>query len=219
MNWFKTHFELKFDFLSIILLAVACICFDLALFKYIEPEWARPLGILEYIQAAIIIIGAIAAFQFSRDPELPADWRRFWRWSIWCWILVLGRLFNWGRAFFDPSTPRYWFRVVCVVLIVLAVLRFFQTGAFRKAWELLSKVRLPFWVLFIGFSMWMVSEAAERGRFGFDMGPEMSEVLEEMMQIPVFLALVFMTIRIHWKLKEYLGVGADIFQSDEKTAT
>jgi hypothetical protein len=205
MNWLKTHFSFEIDFLTIILLAVACGMFDLAIFEYIKEKWLQPLGLLNLANGFILIVGAITSWQLSRDSEFTPEWRSFWRWTIFCWLLVLGRAFMWGRLILGPEMPRSYSMIVAIVLVLLVVIFLLADKVYLRAWQMLIQMRLPAWIIFIGISMFFLVKSA--GREGMSFQGQMAVDVAAALKTPVFLALVFMTIRLAWEAKRYLGVA------------
>lgn len=205
MNWLRTHFSFKLDFLTVILLAVTCGMFDLAIFEYIKEEWLQPLGLLNLSNGFILIVGAITSWQLSRDSEFPPEWRSFWRWTIFCWLLVLGRTFLWGRLILGPEMPRSYSMAVAIVLALLAVIFLLVNKVYLRAWEVLTQMRLPAWIVFICISMFFVVKSA--GQEGMSFQGQMAIDVAAALKIPVFLGLVFLTIRLAWESKRYLGVA------------
>jgi len=190
MRWFDRHFTFAWDRFTALQCVFTCCC--VIAIPFGRPEWARDLGFLELIQMGIIVAGGIQAGLAGLDMSQSPVWRRFWNWSIWCWVLVLGRTVNWGRAFFDPSCPRIWFRLVCVVLVAGATVHFFAGGVYKTALHLVARAPWPFWIILIGVAAYVVVDAAEHSRYGLVLARTMRDIVEECLEMPVFAALFLM---------------------------
>lgn len=190
MHWLGRHFTFAWDRFTIVQCLFTCFCVFLIPFS--RPEWARELGLLELVQAGIIIAGGVQAGLAGMDKTQPQAWRRFWNWSIWCWVLVLGRTVNWGRVFFSPSYPRVWFRMVCIALVAGTVVHFFWGGIYRMAWRLVSQAPWPFWIILFGVAAFFVVDTAEHARYGIMLAKALRDLIEECMEMAVFAALLLM---------------------------
>ncbi|MDR3211238.1 MAG: hypothetical protein LBU79_04900 [Planctomycetota bacterium] len=159
------------------------------------PTWVGTtgLGVLDYIQIALMGVGFVSALLAYVFPFHSKEWQSFWGWSLWCWVIVFGRTVNWGRILVDNDLPHFWFNCIAIILLLLAAVGFFRRGCWRQSWELLIRSRFPFWILVIGLLLFAGSEIVEHQRLGVVVPADLADVYEEAMEIPVFLSVLFVT--------------------------
>lgn len=203
MKWLISRLDFSFNKYAVILVVVSVLSTVIGLYC-IPPLWATDLNVLDWVQMGIAAGGAVLAWHVSHDPAFPPVWQRFWRWSIWCWVLMIGRTVNWGRLFFDRSVPRWYFHVVLAILLVAMVVHYIHARAWGPTLAFLKDLRYPFWPIVIGILMFLASELVERDRLGLDLDWGTSNLLEELFELPVFLALVLTTAWMVDEVKRYL---------------
>lgn len=183
MNFIKSNFDFKFYGASWIALLVFILIFPMLAF--LPQEYGYENGLLENIQMCVLFISIYLCFTAKFN-------KRFFKFCIFVLTILIIREVNCGRTLFFPIPGKYhqyyswrdlpypWLGKIAHSLYALWIaivgFIFFKNKIFIDLFELIKKIKLPFWNLFFAIiSMFMgaIAEKATNNNFIFEEGFEL----------------------------------------------
>ena len=182
-TFLTAHFDFKFYGVVWITLAVGLSIIPALI--YIPQEWGFENGVIENIQMAVLFFMVyICATSKVNKP--------FFHFLILVLSILIIREVNCGRTLFFPIPGEYhqyyswkalpwpWLGKIVHLLyglwIAFVSLVFLKKKYYLDVWEMIKKIKLPFWnILFAGFAMFMgaIAEKATNNNFVFEEGFEL----------------------------------------------
>ncbi len=182
-NFLIEHLDFKFYGVTWIALAVGLSIIPALI--YIPQEWGFENGVIENIQMTVLFFMVyVCATSKINKP--------FFHFLILVLSILIIREVNCGRTLFFPIPGEYhkyyswkalpwpWLgKIVHFIYglwIAIVSLIFLKKKFYLDAWEMIKKIKLPFWnIFFAGFAMFMgaIAEKATNNNFVFEEGFEL----------------------------------------------
>lgn len=152
--------------------------------------------IIEQIQSIMLLAIAIYSYFYAKRFPKSSDEQKFWYWTILWWFLIFARGISWGREFF-PRIDHSIYRVISIFVIGAPIITMFLPSIRRQIHHRFWSEKIPVWHVILAFLFLGISDVIEHHRIGNNLllfCHERKDLLEELMEIPCFLSLIFVVL-------------------------
>lgn len=185
------HFDFKLYKNSILVLILVVLFFLLG--NYIIPLYnGITVKVVEHIQSLMLLAMMGYVYYFVRTYLKVAAHKQFWFWTLFWWLMILGRGISWGRDYL-PDSPRIIFKTIAVILVAIPFLAMFLPTIRQEIARRYRHEMIPVWSILLVFICFGFSDIIEHNRVGYSLFvvfPEKGDLLEELMEIPCFISLM-----------------------------
>jgi hypothetical protein len=152
--------------------------------------------IIEQLQSFMLLAIAIYTFFYAKRYSKHSDIRKFWLWTLLWWLVIFGRGISWGREFY-PQVPHIIYRIISIIVISAPIITMFCPAIRRQIHYRFWFQKIPMWNVILAFLFLGISDIIEHHRVGVNFllcSSERQDLLEELMEIPCFLSLIFVVL-------------------------
>lgn len=152
--------------------------------------------IVEQVQSFMLITISIYTFFYAKRYNKNSDIRKFWHWTLLWWLVILARGISWGREFYS-QLPYVIYRIISIIIISAPIITMFLPAIRRQIHHRFWLEKIPMWHIILAFLFLGISDIIEHHRVGVNFllcSPERQDLLEELMEVPCFLSLIFVVL-------------------------
>ncbi|TEA27318.1 hypothetical protein [Candidatus Schmidhempelia bombi] len=152
--------------------------------------------IIEQLQSFMLLAIAVHTFIYAQRYGKHSHTRKFWYWTLLWWFVIFGRGISWGREFY-PQVPPIIYRIISIIIIGAPIITMFFPAIRRQIYYRFWFQKIPVWNVILAFLFLGISDIIEHHRVGVNFllcSSERQDLLEELMEVPCFLSLIFVVL-------------------------
>lgn len=181
-------------------LILLILCFLFPILNYVSiPLFSGMLvKSVEALQLLLLLFAALFTLFYMRPFDHATPNRQFWLWSMFWWLMLLGRSMSWGRDYF-PDVPRPYFRVLSILFIAPVVFMLASSTLRQQIAQKAKQLSLPFWGCVLVIGGLLISDSIEHARqwsIIFIQQAMYKDLLEELYEFPLIIGLFLIAYQL-----------------------